>query len=30
VRTAWFIPPILVPILIGLALVAFVTLRASG
>jgi len=28
VKTAWFIPPIVVPILIGLALVAFVMLRA--
>jgi hypothetical protein len=29
-RAAWFIPPIVVPILIGLALVAYITLRAFG
>jgi hypothetical protein len=27
-RTAWFIPPIVIPVLIGLALVGFVALRA--
>lgn len=29
-RTVWFIPPIVVPILIGLALVVFVLLRDLG
>ncbi len=29
-RMAWFIPPVVVPILIGLALIAFVALRAFG